>query len=211
MRGFLYRRRSFVAMSAAVAVASALPVHVVRAQSVITPIERLISVLLQVMKDGPHTPFQQRFNTLAPAIDETFDLPAILQESVGLSWDSVPEDQKAILEQAFRRYTVASYVNSFDSFDGQRFEVSPDSRPGGNGEQVVETKIIPRTGADHQLDYVMRQSGGTWKVVDVLADGSISRVAVQRSDFRHLLARGGPQALAESLRTKSANLSEGAG
>jgi phospholipid transport system substrate-binding protein len=58
----------------------------------------------------------------------------------------------------------------------------------------------------------MRQSkGGAWQVVDVLADGSISRVAVQRSDFRHLLARGGPQALAESLRNKSANLSEGAG
>ena len=211
MRGFLYGRRRFIATSAAVAVASVLPVHVVRAQSVVTPIERLNSVLLQVMKDGPHTSFQQRFDTLAPVIDQTFDLPAILQESVGLNWENMSEDQKAMLEQAFQRYTVASYVNSFDSYDGQRFEISPDSRSAGNGEQVVETKIIPRTGADHQLDYVMRQSGATWKVVDVLADGSISRVAVQRSDFRHLLARGGPQALAESLRSKSVNLSAGAG
>jgi hypothetical protein len=33
---------------------------------------------------------------------------------------------------------------------------------------------------------------------------------VQRSDFRRLLARGGAQALAESLRTKSTDLFEGA-
>jgi phospholipid transport system substrate-binding protein len=46
-------------------------------------------------------------------------------------------------------------------------------------EQIVQTRIVPAS--DHRLDYVMRQVGETWKVVDVLADGSISRVVVQRS------------------------------
>ncbi len=55
----------------------------------------------------------------------------------------------------------------------------------------------------------MREGGAGWRVVDVLADGSISRVAVQRSDFRRLLTRGGAQALAKSLRTKSASLTNG--
>jgi phospholipid transport system substrate-binding protein len=36
----------------------------------------------------------------------------------------------------------------------------------------------------------------------VLADGAISRVAVQRSDFRALLAKGGGQALVASLKQK---------
>lgn len=211
MRGFPYRRRGFLAVGAAVSLVSALPVRAAVDQAVVAPIERLNDGLLQIMKEGQRTPFQQRFGLLAPIIDEIFNLPAILQESVGLSWASMPQDQKSMLEQAFRRYTVASYVNSFDSFDGQRFEIAPDTRPAGNGEQIVQTRIIPRTGSGHELDYVMRQSNGGWKVVDVLADGSISRVAVQRSDFRHLLSRGGPQALAESLRNKSADLSEGAG
>ena len=56
----------------------------------------------------------------------------------------------------------------------------------------------------------MRQGGGAWKAVDVLADGSISRVAVQRSDFRRLVGRGGAQALIESLNRKTADLSGGA-
>jgi phospholipid transport system substrate-binding protein len=163
------------------------------------------------MKAGPHTSFQQRFDMLAPIIDQTFDLPAILQESVGFTWSTMSAEQQQTLLNAFRRYTVASYVNSFNSYDGQRFEVSPETRAVGNGEQVVDTKILPRSGSGHQLDYVMRQTPDGWRVVDVLADGSISRVAVQRSDFHHLLTSGGPNALAESLRTKTADLSEGTG
>jgi phospholipid transport system substrate-binding protein len=115
-----------------------------------------------------------------------------------------------MLLDAFRRYTVASYVNSFDDFNGQKFTINPETRAVGS-DQIVETKVIPKNGDSHELDYVMRQGADSWRVVDVLADGSISRVAVQRSDFRRILNRGGAQALADSLRTKSADLSDGSG
>jgi phospholipid transport system substrate-binding protein len=57
----------------------------------------------------------------------------------------------------------------------------------------------------------MRQSPQGWRAVDVLLDGTISRVAVQRSDFRSLLNHGGAPALAKSLQEKTADLSGGAG
>jgi phospholipid transport system substrate-binding protein len=56
----------------------------------------------------------------------------------------------------------------------------------------------------------MHRSDGGWRATDVLADGSISRVAVQRSDFRTLLSRGGGSALLASLQKKVADLSDGA-
>jgi len=68
---------------------------------------------------------------------------------------------------------------------------------------------LAASGETHEIDYVMRQSG-TWRAVDVLADGSISRVAVQRSDFRRLVMQGGAQALIESLNQKTSDLSGGA-
>ena len=151
------------------------------------------------MKAGPATPFQQRFDMLAPVLDRIFDLDAILRQSVGSSWASLSPSQQNMLRQAFRRYTIASYVNSFDHFNGQRFAVEPQTRPVGSDEQVVRTRITPRSGDSHVLDYVMRDAGNGWRVVDVLADGAVSRVAVQRSDFRRLLSRGGAAALAESL------------
>jgi phospholipid transport system substrate-binding protein len=209
MRGLSCGRRGFLAATAAVAVGAAVPARAAGEQAVIAPINRLIDGLLQIMKAGQNSSFQSRFDTLAPIVDQSFDLNAILQQSIGFTWAAIPDEQKTGLEQAFRRYTVSSYVNSFDSFNGQRFVVSPDTRPAGTAEQIVQTKIIPQSGDGHALDYVMRNIAGQWRAVDVLADGSISRVAVQRSDFRHLLAQGGPQALANSLKTKSTNLSDG--
>jgi phospholipid transport system substrate-binding protein len=87
--------------------------------------------------------------------------------------------------------------------------VDPQTRPVGNGEQVVHTRINSASGDGHSLDYVMRDTGAGWRVVDVLADGSVSRVAVQRSDFRRLLSRGGAPALTDSLASKSTDLSDG--
>src|SRR5271166_1016215 len=178
--------------------------------AVVGPIRELCDSLLGIMRAGRTAPFAQRFATLAPAIERAFDLTAILQLSVGPSWASLPAEQQATLLTAFRRYTIANYVNSFDNYTGQHFDVLPDTKPLPNGEQVAQTRIVSSAGETHELDYVMRQEGGAWKAVDVLADGSISRVAVQRSDFRRLVSRGGAQALIESLNQKTTDLSGGA-
>lgn len=179
------------------------------AAAAIAPIRALDAALLDIMHAGTSTSFQKRFDMLAPAIERAFDLPQILRISVGPSWASLDAEMQANLLAAFRRYTVASYVDNFDSFDGQRFDEQPTTRALPGGEQVVLTRIIARSGTEHQLDYVMRNIGGTWKAVDVLADGSISRVAVQRSDFRQLLDQGGAPALMASLQRKTKDLSHG--
>lgn len=201
-------RRAVVAAAVSFLVSTVLPVRAATDQAAVVPVQQLVDGLVRIMKAGPSTPFQQRFELLGPVIDKSFDLATILEESVGSSWATLPPDQQTMLADAFRRYTVASYVNSFDDFNDQRFDISPETRAVGS-EQVVQTHIIPKKGDSHQLDYVMRLGAGGWRVVDVLADGSISRVAVQRSDFRRVLARGGAQALADSLRMKSADLSDG--
>ncbi|HVZ06956.1 ABC transporter substrate-binding protein [Rhodopila sp.] len=209
MNSMVCRRRGLLLAAVGAAFAGVVPGAITPALAddpAVAPIQRLTDGLLQIMKQGNATPFPQRYASLNPVIDQVFDLPLILRESVGPTWDTLPADQQKMLQEAFERYTVSSYVNSFDSYNGQQFIVSPSTRAVGN-DQVVRTEIIPRSGEKHVLDYVMRNSNGGWKVVDVLADGSVSRVAVQRSDFRRLLAKGGAPALAESLRTKSAALS----
>jgi phospholipid transport system substrate-binding protein len=177
---------------------------------ILAPIRQLCDALLDVMKMGKTTPFEQRFTRLAPVIDQAFDLSTILQVSIGPIWSNIPPDQHAALLTAFRRYTVASYVNSFDNYAGQRIEVDPEPRSLGNGEMVAGTRVVPTSGDTHRLDYVMRQNGAVWQAVDVLADGTISRVAVQRSDFRRLLMSGGGPALLTMLQQKTADLSGGA-
>ena len=59
------------------------------------------------------------------------------------------------------------------------------------------------------LAYVMRQTVGGWRAIDVLAEGSVSRVAAQRSEIRSVLTDGGGPGLLVSLRRKTAELSGG--
>ena len=179
------------------------------AASARTPVERLNDALLAAMKAGDRTPFTERYGALAPVVEQVFDLDAVLAASVGLSWATLSERQKAELATAFRRYTISSYVSNFNSYNGQSFQVLPSVRSLRNGEVVVQTRLVRVNDSPVKIDYVMRCGPAGWQVVDVLMDGSISSVAVQRSDFHELLMAGGVPALTAGLGRKVANLSGG--
>jgi phospholipid transport system substrate-binding protein len=176
----------------------------------ISTIEHFNGALLAAMKSGMRTDFSRRFQALAPEIDRAFDLAVVLSVSVGPSWANFSPNQQTRLLEAFRRYMVASYVANFDSYTGQNFTVSTKTRSLGVDRVVVESRIAQASGDETELDYVMKQTPSGWKVVDVLAAGSISRVAVQRSDFRRILSNGGGGALLASLQRKTSDLSGGA-
>jgi phospholipid transport system substrate-binding protein len=196
---------------------AALPLPLIRPAfaATVTPaatatIQQLNEALLASMKAAGQADFNRRFQALAPAVEQAFDLPAVLAVSVGLGWANLTPEQQGRLLAAFRRYTVASYVANFNTYSGQTFTVSPDTQSLGAGRVIVKSRITPVSGDGTELDYVMQQTASGWKIVDVLAEGSISRVAVQRSDFRHLLSSGGGDALLASLQRKTTDLSGGA-
>ena len=202
---WLIGRRAMV-LGFAIAAVLLVPAAVRAAASEVTaPVERFYAALLEIMKQGRSTPFSQRYDAIAPVIDAVFDLPGILQVSVGLRWAELPPDEQTALLDAYRRYIISTYVWNFDDFSGQRFEVLPGPRTVGRDE-VVQSRIIRASGTPRVLDYALRQVGGAWRIVDVLLDGTISRVAVQRSDFRAVMAGGGSAALLRSLQQKTADL-----
>ncbi len=171
------------------------------------PIATLDSALLVALKTGSQ-PFPARYAALAPAVDQAFNLPQILQTVVGLRWASIPADQQKTLLATFRAYTISNYVSNFNSGSGDQIKLLPETRTIG-ADRVVETEIVPTTGDSTRLDYVMRQGTGGWQAVDVLEQSTISQVAVQRSDFRSLLSAGGAQKLTASLQAKIDTMSGG--
>jgi hypothetical protein len=57
--------------------------HMAMASDMTAPIEQLDAALLQVMKAGKGTSFQQRYDILAPLVTRAVDLDGILQAGVG--------------------------------------------------------------------------------------------------------------------------------
>jgi phospholipid transport system substrate-binding protein len=176
-------------------------VRAAAASEITEPIEQLDAGLLEVMKAGKTAPFQQRFDLLAPLVIRAFDLDFILQSDIGATWESLPADQQKALKTAFERYSVATYVSNFDDFSGERFDLSP---PAGGDDTVVQVKIVPGpSGGDvHRLGYVMQQTAGKWKAVDVIADGMISQGTVQKAEIRAVLALSGVAGLITRLQQK---------
>lgn len=176
-------------------------------------IQALNDALLKVMHAGTSVPFVQRLVMLTPVIQKVFDLPTLLENSVGpAKWNAIGAAQKADLLDAFTLFTVSSYVGNFDAFNGETFVIAPEQRKVGK-DIIIATRLNGTSGDVTRIDYQMRDTAGAWRVVDILLDGSISRVAVTRSDFRALLAQGttaGDAApLIASLRAKSASLAAG--
>ena len=172
------------------------------------PITALDAGLVAAMKAGKAAPFQQRYAALLPVVDKAFDLDTILHAVVGPRWAGLPAPQQAQLLDVFRKYTVATYVSNFDNYGGERLETLPDSRSIG-ADQVVATQIVPSSGTPTRIDYVMRRGTQGWRAVDIYLNGTISQVAVQRSDFRSLISTGDAGPLVASLQHKVADLSHG--
>ncbi|HEY6433120.1 MAG TPA: ABC transporter substrate-binding protein [Acetobacteraceae bacterium] len=210
--GLVMDRRAILRLSAAAVVAGASlrPGRpAAAATDPMAPIQQLNAALLAAMKAGQQAGFARRYAILAPAVEQAIDLDTILRASVGLRWATMGEQEKTGLSATFIRYTVSTYAANFDSFSGQSFRILPDTRSLSNGDMIVHTQIVRADRTATPIDYVMRQTPTGWKAVDVLADGAISRVAVQRSDFRALLDRGGVPALEAGLMHKVASLSGG--
>ena len=172
------------------------------------PIAALNAGLTAAEKNSS-APFAQRYAALAPIVDSGFNLPQLVQSTVGLRWAQIAPAQQQKLLAAFRAFTIASYVGNFNTNAGDTFRILPETRSIG-ADQVVETEIVPTSGDPTRIDYVMRQGPAGWQVVDVLEQGTISQVAVQRSDFRRLLSDGTGVALTKSLNDRVAKLSGGA-
>jgi phospholipid transport system substrate-binding protein len=102
---------------------------------------------------------------------------------------------------------TATYASRFSGFNGETFEVLSvvDQPPA----KVVRTRLVPAGGEHVALDYRMRNAADGWKVADVQVNGSISELAIRRSEFGSIMRSRGPDALVASLRQKGDQLLRG--
>jgi phospholipid transport system substrate-binding protein len=167
------------------------------------PVQTLDDGLLAIMKGGKTLGTAGRAARIAPVVDQTFDVALITRLSVGPDWLKVaPADQTALVA-AMRRLTVAQYAANFDSYGGESFKIDPAVETRGS-DKVVRTTLAAPKGDPVAISYRLRQSGGSWRIVDVYYKNAISQLATRRADFATIFAKGGAKALISHLNDLSA-------
>lgn len=182
---------------------SALPAATEESPS--TVIDEFHQDLLMVMKEAKALGIQGRYDYLSGSMDQAFDMRRMVRIAAGGFWRKATPEQRKTLVVAFKRMSVTTYADQFDSFSGQAFETMGE-RPGPQKTVLVETRILRPGDSPAQLTYVMKKVKGRWRIADVLLDNSISQLAVRRSEYRNVLRSRGVDGLIAVLNDKSDRL-----
>jgi phospholipid transport system substrate-binding protein len=167
-------------------------------------IEGLYDNLLVIMKNGSVLGGSGRYAQLAPVIRSSFDLAYMARLAFGAGWSSLTPAQQQQVTESYGRYISAVYADRFDSYHGQKLEVTGErqDQPYGN---IVTSTIIKSNGSPVEVDYLMRPnpSGSGWLIGDIYLDGTISEVATHRSEFNDILRSQGVDGLIAALDRKA--------
>src|SRR5437764_13189467 len=195
--------RKALCLAAMLAAASALPypVHAAPASGGET-VQGLYDALLGTMKNGRILGQSGRFVQLEPVIRRTFDISSMTRLSVGpSSWAGLSEARRQQLTDSFGRYISAIYADRFDSYAGQKLQVTGEQpNPAGI---MVRSQIVKANGEPVQVDYMMHRNGDGWLISHIYLDGAISEVATRRSEFAAILRTDGVDGLIVALNRRA--------
>lgn len=183
----------------------------VRAAAPATPqalIEHYQGVLLQVMQSAETTDAASRAATLAPTLRDTYDYGRMARAASGRAWREADADAQAAMVEAFAAYSAAVHANRFDGYGGERFEIL-GTEPGPGGTTLVNTRIVKSDGEAVPIGYVIAETTGGPRIADVLLNGTVSEVALRRSEWSSIAGREGLGGLAQALRKKAAAMLDG--
>jgi phospholipid transport system substrate-binding protein len=167
------------------------------------PVDRLYAGLLDVMKRADALGFEGRYRTLEPLIGSSYDVPFMAELILGRQWRELSPEQQQLWLETFTRLTVSTYADRFDAFSGERFEVGA-VESGTQGTSVVRTKLVRSDGEPVNLDYRMRAASEGWRIIDVFLNGTVSELALRRSEYGALMRRDGFDALIAAVKQKIA-------
>jgi phospholipid transport system substrate-binding protein len=171
-------------------------------------IDELHAHLLDVMKNAVTLGYEGRAAKLAPVIPEYFDVAFMAEKSVGRHWKSASESDRERFRETFLRFMVANYAGQFDGYSGQSFETLGEE-PARMDTVLVKTQLIDPTDENVELNYRMREVDGRWKIIDVYLDGTVSELALRRSEFSAIVKRKDFDALIAAIDERIAKLAAG--
>lgn len=141
----------------------------------------------------------RRFRVL---LNQNFDVPYLGRFSLGRYWRQASSDQQQEYLQLFESVISNTYANRFAQYNGQKVEVLNSQNEVDS--ILVNTKLIqPDGGEPVFIDWRLRGSGNSFKIIDVIVEG-VSMTITQRSEYGSVIERAGGdiEALLKILRKK---------
>jgi phospholipid transport system substrate-binding protein len=197
---------TIMGMLAAMALAGAAPATTGAPAAAV--VQQLNASLLDVMKEAGKLDYAARYQKVEPAVAAAFDVDFMAEKSLGRHWKDLSPDEQTKWKDLFRRFMVANYAGRFDRYSGQTFE-SHGTEEGAYDTIMVQTTLVNPDDKNVDLNYRLRETDAGWRVVDIYLKGTVSELALRRSDYSAVMKRDGFAALASYLSGKIDALAAG--
>jgi len=141
--------------------------------------DQLVSIV-----NGPQ-PYAQKKAALGPVIDSNVDVSRIARFCLGRFWATATPAQQSQYTTIFHQVLLNNIAGHLGEYQGVSYVMHGETPQGEN--TLVGTVITRPNAPTANVQWVV-ESGGSPKVVDVVAEGTSLRLT-QRSDYASFLAR----------------------
>ncbi len=181
-------RRTFLALCAAAATLAAFGVSPAYAQgSAAAGFVNAFARQLVAIVNGPQSGAQKKA-ALGPVIDANVDVAKIARFCLGRYWARATPDQQAQYTALFHKKLLNNISGHLGDYRGVTYSMQGETAQGTN--TLVGTAIVRPNAPTANVQWVVDTSGGTPKVVDVVAEGTSMRLT-ERSDYASYLSQHG--------------------
>ncbi len=166
-----------------------------------------VDEVLDVLRDPDGT--DAKLVRLEAITDRRFDFPRMTKLVLGRNRKKLSEEQQVEFQHEFKRHLTITYGNRIEGFAEEQIEIG-DARLERNGDVTVKTKIVGGAADGLLVDYRMRESEGSWGIIDVVIEG-VSLVQNFRAQIQDIVSSKGADQLIVELRAKNQSSASGAG
>ncbi len=163
----------------------------------IVPVDDFYDALMDAMRHAEALKVKGRYDRLEPTMLKSFDVPAMTRGAIGGAFNTFSGADQASLRAAFGKLLVATFASTFDDWKGEKFTIDPTVEI-HNADKLVRTQFV-NGHVTTDINYLMRNAGQSWRIIDVYLNGNISQLATWRAQYGSLAQSGGPPALLHAV------------
>lgn len=168
-------------------------------------VKHLNDTLLGVLKDAQRLGYEGRRARLAPAVDAAYDVPFMAEKALGRHWKTLSDADRARWISLSRQFSTANYAANFDHWSGQTIDLLGQDAAASD-TVIVRTHINDPEGEGVDMSYRLHRTEQGWRIIDVYLKGTVSELALRRSDYAGVLERDGFETLATTMESRIAGL-----
>jgi len=162
-------------------------------------IEETVTKVLAVLSgDGSS---EQRITEIEQIAYEVFDFTTMSKLTLARGWRKLDDGQKREFVQEFKRLLSRTYGSRVDSYSQEKVEVyGVQVEP--RDDVTIKTMIKGGQYDGVEINYRLRNREDRWRIIDVVIEG-VSLVSSYRSQFKDIMAQGGPTELLSKIKDKN--------